>query len=110
MKIGIIDADLFKRIEILNRYQCLPYIMKYENYQHSKYKALYVNIARWCNMVQFYKKTSFREFCELNQKYHKNKDTNCLAYQSMLDFEREHPRIAKKYFGMKADYKRGEKK
>lgn len=93
--------DTFERIKILMKYGCNPYIMRYEAYKNSKFKNIYIQLARWCNQPQFYKKMSYREFCEANQYYHKNKDTLCLAYKSMIDFEKEYPKIAKKYFDLK---------
>jgi len=95
--------DTFERIKILMKYGCLPYIMRYESYKDSPWRTLYVQIARWCNQPQFFKKKSFRQFCEANQDYHKNPKTICAAYQSMLDFEKAHPDIAKKYFDLRFD-------
>lgn len=96
--------DTFQRIEILMKYQCVPYIMRYEDYKNSKYKTIYISLARWCNQPQFFKKMSFRQFCEANQVYelehHKN-SRGSKAYYSMLDFEREFPKIAKKYFNLR---------
>lgn len=92
---------VFERIKILMRYGSLPYIMRYEAYKNSKFKGMYVQLARWCNQPNFFKKKSFREFCEANQKYHSNQQTNCAAYQSMLDFETLFPEIAKEYFDLK---------
>ena len=94
-------ADIFERIKLLMKYGCVPYIMRYEDYKKSKYKGMYIQIARWCNQPQFYKKMSFREFCERNQFYHSNKSTLCAAYKDMLYFENEHPNIAKQYFDLK---------
>lgn len=95
--------DTFERIKILMKYGCLPYIMRYESYKYSSWRTLYVQLARWCNQPQFFKKKSFRQFCEANQDYHKNPDTTCSAYQAMLDFEKAHPDIAKKYFDLRFD-------
>lgn len=96
------DIDnTFKRIQILMHYGCLPYIMRYESYKGSRWQRLYVNIARWCNQPQFFKKKSFREFCETNQQYHRNKNTKCSALQSMEDFESAFPEIAAKYFDLR---------
>ncbi len=97
-------ADVFERIKLLMRYGCIPYIMRYEEYKNSKYKGMYIQIARWCNQPQFYKKMSFREFCERNQFYHPNKKTYCSAYKAMLDFENDYPEIAQKYFDLKYMY------
>ncbi len=94
-------VDVFERIKILMKYGCIPYIMRHENYMKSEYKGMYIQLARWCNQPQFYKKMSFREFCVRNQFYHKNKDTFCSAYKVMLDFENKHPKIAANYFDIK---------
>lgn len=95
--------NTFERIRIIMKYRCLPYIMRFQEYKKSKYRPIYVNLARWCNQPQFYKKKSFRQFCEANQFYHKNKSSLCLAYSSMLEFEKEFPEIAKKYFDLRFD-------
>lgn len=91
----------FERISILMKYGSLPYIMRHEKYKKSRFRGMYVELARWCNQPQFFKKKSFREFCEANQLYKKDQTTNCAAYQSMLDFEAEFPEIAAKYFDLK---------
>lgn len=96
--------DVFERIRILMLYGCIPYIMRHEEYKKSKYKGMYIQIARWCNQPQFYKKMSFREFCERNQFYHPNKKTYCSAYKSMIEFENDFPVIAQKYFDIKYMY------
>lgn len=96
-------ADTFERIKILMKYGCLPYIMRYESYKDSQFRGMYTQLARWCNQPGFYKKMSFRQFCEANQKYHKNPNTLCSAYRVMLDFEKTHPDIAEKYFNLRYD-------
>lgn len=98
-------SNIFERIATLMKYGSLPYIMRHELYNKSKYRGMYVELARWCNQPQFYKKMSFREFCEANQSYKKNQNTNCAAYQTMLDFERDFPQIAKTYFDLKFENK-----
>ncbi len=95
--------NTFERIKILMKHGCLPYIMRYESYKESPWRTLYVQIARWCNQPQFFKKKSFRQFCEANQDYHKNKKTTCAAYQSMIDFESVFPDLAEKYFDLRFD-------
>lgn len=94
-------ASVFERIAILMKYDCLPYIMRYESYKSCRWRALYVNIARWCNQPNFFKKKSFREFCEANQAYHKNKKTMCSAYRAMTEFESEFPHLAARYFDLR---------
>lgn len=94
---------VFFRIATLMKYGSLPYIMRYEKYKESPYKGMYIELARWCNQPNFFKKKSFREFCIANQEYKKNKETNCAAYQTMIDFEKKFPQIAKKYFDLRFD-------
>lgn len=99
--------NTFERIKILMEHGCLPYIMRYEDYKKSKFKTLYIQIARWCNQPGFFKKKSFRQYCEANEVYHRKNsskvDKNCSCYQAMLDFETEYPEIAKKYFDLRFD-------
>ena len=86
---------------------CLPYIMRYEDYKKSKFKTLYIQIARWCNQPGFFKKKSFRQYCEANEVYHRKNSSKvksyCSCYQAMLDFEAEYPEIARKYFDLRFD-------
>jgi len=102
--LGIDEVEsAFIRIETLMRYGCLPYIMRYNKCEKSQHVHLFTQIARWCNQPQFFKKMSFREYCEANEKYHKNRDQHCMAFKTMLDFEANYPEIAKKYFDLKYD-------
>jgi len=91
---------LFVRIQLLMKYGCLPYVMRYESYKDSKYRGMYIQIARWCNQPNIYKKMTFREFCIANQNYAKT-DRICSAYRAMLEFEKERPDIAERYFDMR---------
>lgn len=100
--------NMWKRVELLMRYQCLPYIMRYRNkndtpWKTSKYKGMYVTMARWCNQPSFFKKKSFRQYCEANQALVKTKGHICSSMQALLDFENEYPDIAKKYFDLRFD-------
>lgn len=95
--------NTFERIRIVMKHKCLPYIMRYEKYNESKYRSIYIQLARWCNQPQFFKKKSFRQYCEANQYYHKNPNTLCEAYRSMLEFEKEFPDIARKYYDIRYD-------
>lgn len=102
--------NAFKRIELLMRYKCLPYIMRYQDknrtpWKLSKYRGMYVSMARWCNQPNIYKKMSFRQFCLANQQRHKTLGTMCSAMKAMTEFEIENPDIAKKYFDIRfSDY------
>lgn len=100
--------NAFKRLELLMRYKCLPYVMRYQDknyspWKESKYRSMYVALARWCNQPNIFKKMSFRQFCLANQKIHKNISTKCSSLHAMELFELEHPEIAKKYFDIRYD-------
>lgn len=99
--------NAFKRIALLMQYHCLPYIMRYQNkndtpWKRSKYRTIYIQLARWCNQPSFFKKKSFRQYCEANQARVKT-DRICAPMQGLIDFEKEHPEIAKKYFDLRYD-------
>lgn len=98
--------NAFKRIELLMRFRCLPYIMRYQNknetpWKESEYRNLYVTLARWGNQPSIFKKMSFRQFCEANQALHKTEGTLCSSMKAMRDFENKYPQIAEKYFDLR---------
>lgn len=105
--------NAFIRIELLLRYGCLPYIMRFQNknetpWKESKYRGLYIAIARWCNQPSIVKKMSFRQFCLANQALKKpNKKTGeitkCSTLRCMEEFESEYPDIAKKFFDIRME-------
>lgn len=97
--------NAFKRIALLMQYRCVPYLMRYQNknetpWKVSKYRGLYVSMARWCNQPGLFKKMSFRQFCERDQAYHKS-DRLCVSMRALTEFEAEYPDIAKQYFDLK---------
>jgi len=96
-------VELFERIHILMKYQCLPYVMRYENYKGSKYEKLYTHISRWCNQPHIFKKMSFREFCLAHLAYVKEGHTPA-ALRAFNAFEEEHPEIMKEYADLKYMY------
>lgn len=77
--------NLFIRIEILMKYKCLGYVMRHQHYKNHPLNNIYVQIARWCNQPQFYKKLSFHEFIQRNQ-YWKKTDTKCKALRTYEEF------------------------
>lgn len=83
----------FERIRILMGVRAYPYIMRYEKYQESPYRGMYVNLSRWCNQPQMYKQMSFREFCHLSKE-----GSACRTY--LEEYERDFPEISS-YFDMK---------
>lgn len=97
----------FFRIKILMEHGCLPYIMRFEEYHNSRFKGMYTQLARWCNQPGFFKKKSFRQYCEANEEYHMKaaptSSKNCACFQAMIDFEKEFPEIAAKYFDLRME-------
>lgn len=91
--------NTFERIKILMKYGCLPYIMRYKDYINSPFKGTYINMARWCNQPNFFKKKSYREFCEANQK--RTKTVICSAMRYLIELEKACPEIAENYFDLK---------
>lgn len=98
--------NTFKRLKLLMEYKCLPYIMRYQNQNHSpwkdsEYRGMYVALARWGNQPNIFKKMSFRQFCEANQLLHKTPGTLCSSMKALTEFEQKHPEIAQKYFDLR---------
>lgn len=90
--------DLWKRIELLMKYHCLLYIMRFERYKESPYVGCYTDIAAWCNQPSFFKKKSFREYVYLlDQRYQKD----CAALVRLKQIENEIPKLAERYFDIK---------
>lgn len=87
-------ARAFWRIELLMRYGCLPYIMRFEKYKDSPYRGMYINLARWCNQPSIFKKMTFIEFVD-------RCGHNSAARRYALEFAKAHPRIALRFYGMK---------
>ena len=85
--------EIFWRIRVLMSYGCLGYVMRHEDYKKHELANIYVQIARWCNQPQFYKKMSFWEFCYRNQTFWeettlKKKSVGLKTYEEfMTDYE-----------------------
>lgn len=86
--------DCFERIKILMAYGCLPYIMRFNRYVESPYKGTYINLARWCNQPSFFKKKSYREFCQANGE-------NSATMRYANKFEKDCPDIAARFYDLK---------
>lgn len=89
--------DTFERIRILMKYNCKPYIMRFNKYEESPYRGMYINIAQWCNQPQFYSKISYRGMCE---KDNERKGGNSATIRYNNHFEQANSEIAKKYFDL----------
>ena len=94
--------DTFERIKILNDNGCLPYIMRYKEYENSPYRGTYINLSAWCNQPSLFRKMTYREFCVANQNRTKT-DKLCSQMRYMLEIEKALPNISKKYFDIKFD-------
>ena len=71
--------DIFKRINIISEYGFLPYIMRHKNFEKSIYRGMYINLARWCNQPNLFRKKTFREFC--------NMPGNISSLRYLIEFE-----------------------
>lgn len=89
---------LFKRIELLGRYRALPYIMRFNKYEESPYRGIYVTIARWCNQPGFFRNLSLNEFIDKTVLRGEKAPT-----QYREDFLKKYPVLAplfdRRYFG-----------
>ncbi len=86
-------VNMFERIKLLIKYNCTPYIMRYNYYKASPFRSLYTNVARWCNQSSLFKRMSFREFCFAHGETHG-------VYRRMVEFERKYPEL-REYLDMK---------
>ena len=87
--------DTFERIKILMKYGCIPYIMRYNKYEDSPYRGMYITLARWCNQPNCFKKKSLRDYC------YNTKGIGKSARRYIDEFERLHPSVAKKYYDIR---------
>ena len=92
---GEVDDILntMRRIRILMHFGSLPYLMSHLDYKGSTFKGLYTQLARWCNQPNFFKKKSFREYVDANQRYHeaqkgvRHKKATCACKDALDAFE-----------------------
>lgn len=89
---------LWQRIELLMKYQCLPYVMRFHRYVESPYRGTYINLAAWCNQPAVFKTKSYREFVEYQQSRHRKE---CSEMRYLRQIEKSIPELADRYFDMK---------
>ena len=89
--------DTFKRIELLMRYKCYPYIMRFNMYENSPYRGTYITLARWCNQPGLFKRLSLVEFIEMNAKHRKR---SCCERQYYDLIRHDIPELVDKYYFM----------
>jgi hypothetical protein len=75
--------------------------MRFNKFEESPYRGMYVTLARWSNQPSIFKKKSLREYCVMNQEYNQVKKGLCSSMKYLTDFESEFPDIAEKYFDLK---------
>lgn len=90
--------DTFERIKIIMSFGCLPYIMRFNRYNESPFRGTYINLSRWCNQPNFYKKMSYREFCIANLSASNGK---CSAYRYMQELIDKNEKLFSFYLDMK---------
>ena len=71
--------------------------MRFEKYEESPYRGMYVTFARWCNQFSFMKKNSLLEYA----RDVKSNGVNSSAYRYIMEYKIDHPDIAEKYYNMK---------
>ncbi len=91
--------DMFRRIDLLAEYGCLPYIMRFNRYVESPYKGIYITTARWCNQPNIFKKLTIKEFAAVVNKQVKSGD--CADMRNVKLIEKDLPNVAEKYFDLK---------
>lgn len=90
--------DMFERIDLLRKYKCLPYIMRFNRYKESPYRGTYITVARWCNQPSIFKKKTLTEFIEQNQAYVKKV---CADVRYYNDIKRDIPDLIDKYYNVR---------
>ena len=90
--------NIFKRLEIIGKYQVSPYLMRYEKYHNSPFAGLYKTIATYCNFSGIFKLISFKQYCENERNKSKNKDRPCSEWRYYADFVRQYPHYEARFF------------
>lgn len=54
--------ELVKRMALLKKYDCLPYVMRFERYKQSPYREQYVDLTAFGNQPAFFMKMPLTEF------------------------------------------------
>lgn len=91
--------EIFQRIKVLMSYGCVGYVMRHEDYHNAPISNLYIQIARWCNQQQFYKKMSFWEFCYRNQSYWEEKTLKVTDRPQLKTYEEFMQDMEAGYYG-----------
>ena len=112
--VELIVSDGIKRLSVIGRYGCKPYVMRYEKVYESEYSSFYAVIAAWCNQPAMFSSFPFRLFCKCSgmgkagyKKYKRDVDgylrdggKKYVQWTSMEHIERVFPEIANEYFDL----------
>lgn len=77
---------IFKRFEIIFKYKALPFLMRFEKWNESPFREVYINIAQWCNMPQ----TTI-----MNLSFNEWIDTGSIVSPKTKEFRDKYPRFRK---------------
>lgn len=72
--------------------------MRFNRYEESPYRGMYITLARWCNQPSLFKKKSLREFVATDQK---NSKKECASSKYIKQVEIDIPDLALRYFDLK---------
>lgn len=86
--------NTFERIELLGRYESLPYIMRFNKYEESPYRGIYITLARWINQPAYFKKQSLYDYIHITD-YNSGGRASQRYFNQLSD---DHPDIVEKYF------------
>jgi hypothetical protein len=89
--------DIFKRIFLLAKYNCKPYIMRHENYENSPYRGMYINLASWGNQPSLFFNHSLNEFCIKDNDRKLNKTNKSATLRYLEFFKKDNLEIFEKY-------------
>ena len=90
--------SVFKRLQILGKYQALPYLMRYDKYLDSPIAGLYKTLANYCNAAGFFKTSSFTQYCGNQLVNSRSKDKPCSRWRYYADFVRQYPHFETRFF------------
>ena len=91
-------VDLFERIKILAEYGCLPYIMRYKDYENSPYSRIYITTTRWTNQPNLFKKMTLRDLGKVRQSCCKSE---CADMRAVRLIESDFSDAAEEYLSLR---------
>lgn len=92
--------EMFERIDLLRKYKCIPYIMRFIKYNESPYRGTYITVARWCNQPSMFKTKTLTEYLEVATRGRKT-DKIPAEYRYYNDIKRDIPDLIDKYYNVR---------